>query len=74
MTLLAVVVMILLAVSVITLAFGGADPPGRIQTLGRASAEEQAFARRALRLQVIGFASVALAVLIGVIGAFELLV
>jgi hypothetical protein len=74
MTLLAVVVMLLLGFSVIALAFGSAEPPHDIQTLGRSSPEEQAFERRATRLQAIGFASVALAVLIGLLGALDLIV
>jgi|HubBroStandDraft_3_1064219.scaffolds.fasta_scaffold1994542_1 hypothetical protein len=74
MTYLAVAVMILLGVSVIALGFGGADPPHRIQTFARSSPEERAFDRRAQRFQAVGFASVGLALLIGVIGALELLV
>jgi hypothetical protein len=74
MTLLAVLVMLLLGFSVLALAFGSAEPPHEIQTLGRSSPEEQAFERRAMRLQVIGFASVGVAVLVGLIGALELIV
>jgi hypothetical protein len=74
MTLLAVVVMLLLGISVIALAIGSAEPPHDIQTFGHSSPEEQAFERRAMRLQVIGFASIALAVLVGLIGALELIV
>ena len=74
MTLLAVVVMLLLGFSVFALAAGGAEPPQQIQTFARSSPEEQAFERRARRLQVIGFATVGLAALIGLIGAVELLV
>jgi len=73
MTWLAVLVMILLGISVFALAAGGAEPPYHIQTLGHSSPEEHAFERRALRLQVFGFAMIGLAVLVGLIGALELL-
>jgi hypothetical protein len=68
------VVMILLGISVLTLAFGGAEPPPRIQTFGGSSPEEHAFKRRATRLQTIGFATAGVALLLGLIGAVELLV
>jgi len=74
MTLLAVIVMILLGVSVFTLAFGGAEPPPRIQTFTGSSPEEHAFKRRAQRLQVIGVTTAGLGLLLGLIGAVELLV
>jgi hypothetical protein len=73
MTWLAVLVMLLLGISVFALAAGSAEPPHRIRTLGRSSPEERAFDRRARRLQVIGFALVGVAVLVGLIGALGLL-
>ena len=70
---LAAVVFLLLGFAVLALAIGGAEPPARIRTFSRSSPEEEAFDRRTARLQVIGFASVVIALLIGLVGAFELL-
>jgi hypothetical protein len=74
MSWIAVVVFLLLGIAVFALAVGGAEPPARIRTFSGLSPEEQAFDRRATRLQVFGYASVALALLIGLIGAFESLI
>jgi hypothetical protein len=73
MTWVGTIVLLLLGLAVLALAFGGAEPPIDIRTFSRASPEEQAFDRRAARLQALGYASVALAVLVGLIGAFEFL-
>jgi hypothetical protein len=73
MTWLAAFVFVLLGFAVFALAIGGVEPPDRIRTFGQSSREEQAFNRRAARLQMIGYASVALAVLIGLIGAFKVI-
>ena len=73
MTWLATFVFILLGFAVFALAAGGAEPPVYMRTFSRSSPEEQAFDRRATRLQVLGYASVALAVLIGLLGAYELI-
>jgi hypothetical protein len=74
MSWIAVVVFLLLGIAVFALAAGGAEPPTHIRTFSGSSPEEQAFGRRATRLQAFGYASVALAVLIGLIGAFESLI
>ena len=73
MTWLATFVFLLLGFAVLALAIGGAEPPAAIRTFSQASPEEQAFQRRAARLQMIGYGTVALAVLIGLVGAFELI-
>ena len=61
---LTVLVVILLAISIITLAISGAEPPHRIQTFSHSSSEERAFEDRAARLRSVGFVSVGLAALI----------
>ncbi len=73
MTWLAAFVFVLLGFAVFALAIGGAEPPDRIRTFSRSSPADQAFERRAARLQMIGYAKVALAVLIGLIGAFKMI-
>ena len=73
MTWLGVLVLILLGISVFALAAGGAEPPYEIQTLGRASPEEQAFERRAGWLRVLGFTLVGVALLVGLVGALEVM-
>ena len=73
MTWLAVLIFVLFGFAVFVLAIGGAEPPDRIRTFSQSSREEQAFDHRATRLQMIGYASVALAVLIGLIGAFKVI-
>lgn len=73
MTWLGTFVFMLLGFAVFALAIGGAEPPTDIRTFSRASPEEQEYDRRAARLQVLGYASVALALLIGLIGAYELI-
>ena len=73
MTWLAAFVFVLLGFAVFALAIGGAEPPDRIRTFSQTSPAEQAFERRAARLQMIGYAAVALAVLIGLIGAFKMI-
>ena len=60
-----VLLVILLGLSVLSLAFSGADLPYRIQTFGRSSPEEHAFDRRATWLRVVGFASLLVAMLVG---------
>ena len=71
MTWLAVLIFVLFGFAVFALAIGGVEPPVRIRTFNQSSPEERAFERRATRLQMIGYASVALAV-IGLI-AFKMI-
>ncbi len=73
MTWLAASVFALFGFAVFALALGGVEPPDRIRTFSQSSPEEQSFDRRATRLQMIGYASVTLAVLIGLIGAFKVI-
>jgi hypothetical protein len=54
-------------------ALGGVKPPGGIRTFSQSSPEEQSFDRRATRLQMIGYASAALAVLLVLLGAFKMI-
>lgn len=65
-------IFVLLGFAVFALAIGGVEPPDRIRTFSQSSPEERAFERRATRLQVVGYAAVALAVF-GLIGAFEII-
>ncbi len=51
----------LFAISIVLLAVGGAETPRRIQTLEGSSPEEDAYKRRAARLRMFGFASLAFA-------------
>jgi hypothetical protein len=67
------VVLLLLGFAVVALGIGGAESPAHIRTFTRSSPAEEAFDRRAARLQVIGFASVVIALVIGLAGALELL-
>jgi hypothetical protein len=64
---------VLFAVSVVALGMSGAEPPHRIQTFGHSSPEERAFEHRATRLRTIGFVSIALAVMLGVVIVLQLL-
>ena len=58
---------VLLAVSIIAIAMSGAEPPHRIQTFSHSSSEERAFDQRAARLRAIGYASVGLAAILGLV-------
>ena len=73
MTWLVASVSVLFGFAVLVLALGGAEPPNRIRTFTQSSHEEQAFERRAVRLQTIGYVSAALAVLLVLLGAFKII-
>ena len=63
--LLTVLVIILLAVSIIALAFGSAEPSRRVQTFSQSSPQERAFEQRGARWRMIGLVSLGLAAIIG---------
>ncbi len=51
-------------ISIVTLALSDSEPPSQIQTLSQASSAEQAFHRRSLKLQKIGYSMAGLAFLL----------
>jgi hypothetical protein len=66
-------VFILLAVAIIVLAISGAEPSHRIQTFSQSSPQERAFEQRGAKLRMIGFVSLGLAAIIGLVIVLNLL-
>jgi hypothetical protein len=58
-------VVMLTGFSIFALAISRAEPPRQIQTSNRSSTEERTFERHSLWLRAIGYASIALAALLG---------